>query len=153
MNKFHAIRDFLWVLQAFLRGKILHQKIYRPQGSFFRPPGPASVRRIRMLMEWWRFRPATKDELIAFWNAAGRNDKRDTLVSFDPKATEEHIRSVRATAHGDPPYDSAANFYCDVLYYNGVSLEEQQWGRGEGNPNFGILSCKWGRHRFLAVHQ
>lgn len=151
MNKIKAIRDFLWVLQAFLRGKVLYQKTYRPQGNFFRPPGPASVRRIRMLMEWWCFRPATMDELIAFWSVAGNNDKRDTLVSFDPEATTEHMLSVRGTA--DPhEFDSSANYYCDVVYYNGVSLKEQQELR-KGGPSFGILSRRWGRYRFLAVRQ
>lgn len=152
MNKFHAIRDFLWVLQAFLRG-VLYQKTYRPQGDFFRPPGPASVRLIKMLMGWWGFRPATMNELIAFWNTAGNNDKRDTLVSFDPEATTEHMLSIRGTA-GPYEFDSPAHYYCDAIYYNGVSLEEQQrgWGRG-GGPSFGTLSRHWGHYRFLAVRQ
>ncbi len=56
-------RDFLWVLQAFLRGKVLRQKVYQPQGNFFRLSVPVTARRNTMLMRWWGYRPATMAEL------------------------------------------------------------------------------------------
>lgn len=65
MIKFNAIRDFLWVLQAFLRGKLLRQKAYCPQGTFFKLslPFPVTAKRIKTLMSWWGYRMATLTDL------------------------------------------------------------------------------------------
>jgi len=63
MKKFKAIHDFLWVFQAFMRGKVLRQKVYCSQENFFRMPVPANVKRTTMLMKWWGYRPASEDDL------------------------------------------------------------------------------------------
>ncbi len=55
--------DFLWVLQAFLRGKVLRQKDYRPQGNVFCLSTQTNYKRITMLMKWWARRPATVAEV------------------------------------------------------------------------------------------
>jgi len=64
---FNAICDFLWVLSAFLRGKLLRQKAYRPQGIFFRLPVPVTAKRIIMLLKWWGMRPMGIHEAHALW--------------------------------------------------------------------------------------
>ncbi len=57
------VLDFLWVLQAYLRGKVLRQKDYLPQDNFFRPSTATNCKRITMLMKWWARRPATIAEV------------------------------------------------------------------------------------------
>ena len=74
MTKFSAIRDFLWVPQAFLRGKVLRQKNYRFQDNFFRLTVPVTARRIVMLMKWWGYRPATMAELYTEARARARHN-------------------------------------------------------------------------------
>lgn len=68
-----TIYDFLWVLRAFLRGKLLRQKAYRPYrrarrvADFFHLvaiPGTTATRNAA-LMKWWGYRPATLAELYA----------------------------------------------------------------------------------------
>lgn len=57
--------DLLWVLQAFLRGKVLRQKAYRLQAGCTNLPVAVSVRRITKLMRWWGLRLATLEEIVA----------------------------------------------------------------------------------------
>ena len=76
---FKAVRSFLWVLQAFLRGKVLRQKAYRPQGNIFRLPVSTSARRIKMLVKWWGFRPATTKELMEL---IGHNDPYSPNIPY-----------------------------------------------------------------------
>ena len=84
MTKFNAIRDFLWVLQAFLRGKVLRQKAYRPVyqigGNYFSfdhftrsvpITSGTTIRRMTMLMRWWGFRPMTPEEQRAVTRPEG----------------------------------------------------------------------------------
>ena len=59
---FKNLRDYLWVVQVFLRGKVLRQKAYMPQGNCFRLPVPMTTYRILMLMKWWGLRPLTQKE-------------------------------------------------------------------------------------------
>lgn len=69
MNEFFGyIADLLWVILAYLRGKVLRQKAYRlvTQNGLMRPPMATTVRRMIMLMRWWGLRPATLEELRAF---------------------------------------------------------------------------------------
>lgn len=141
-----SFRDRLWVLQAFLHGKVLRQKAYRPQDNFFRAMPGITVRRMTTLMRWWGFRPATSDELTAFWEATAEVEKKTPLVAIDPIVTTERVRYVRTTAR--EPYDPAVNFYCDVVY-----LDE---GSSAQHPSFGWLDKNrdWGdKTRFLAVLQ
>jgi len=63
MTKLEAICDFLWVLQAFLRGKVLRQKAYRPNTNGFRLPVSCTVERMLMLTRWWGYRPMTLEEV------------------------------------------------------------------------------------------
>ena len=67
MTKFNSIRDFLWTLQAYLRGKILRQKAYRPQtqGNFsvFRATTGTTARRATMLIKWWGRRPMSVEDM------------------------------------------------------------------------------------------
>lgn len=60
---FGSVLDFLWVLQAYLRGKVLRQKNYRLQGNFFRLATATNYKRITMLMKWWGHRSATTAEI------------------------------------------------------------------------------------------
>jgi len=72
---FKNLRDYLWVLQAFLRGKVLRQKAYTPQDNCFRLPVSMTTNRILMLMKWWGLRPLTQKEGEALiLQAADRND-------------------------------------------------------------------------------
>lgn len=80
---FNTIRDFLWVLQAFLRGKLLRQKAYRPQGNFFRPPVPVTIKRITRLMKWWGHRPMTLDEVKTLMEQAAKWDNPEVLYGGD----------------------------------------------------------------------
>ncbi len=56
--------DYLWVLQAFLRGKVLRQKAYRPQGNIFRAMPGGSIGRMLILIRWWGYRPMTLEEAL-----------------------------------------------------------------------------------------
>ncbi|MEK7552061.1 MAG: hypothetical protein AAB534_01460 [Patescibacteria group bacterium] len=69
-----AIRDFFWVLQAFIRGKVFHQTDYVPGPnakafimSLVRPSwrirGSFSVGRIATLMRWWGPQMMTKRQI------------------------------------------------------------------------------------------
>lgn len=69
---FKTFRDYLWVLQAFLRGKVLRQKAYQPQGNFFRLPVPMTTNRILMLMKWWGLRHESQGRLSARSQVRGR---------------------------------------------------------------------------------
>lgn len=60
-----TLRDRLWVIQSFLRGKVLRQRAYHPHGDFFHPPVPVSVKRVVALLRWWGRRPMTLDEVKA----------------------------------------------------------------------------------------
>jgi hypothetical protein len=81
LTKLKALRafvaDYLWVAQAYLRGKVLKQETYRPKRvvsvlidepaiSFFQLPATVSIRRMLMLMDWWDMRPLKLAELLAF---------------------------------------------------------------------------------------
>jgi hypothetical protein len=82
MTKFNAIRDFLWVFRAFLRGKLLYQKAYRPQGNFFRLPVPVTAKRITMLMKWWGHRPMTLNEAKALMEQMSKQDDDSGRAPF-----------------------------------------------------------------------
>ncbi|MCK9588151.1 MAG: hypothetical protein M0Q93_02175 [Terrimicrobiaceae bacterium] len=62
------VLDYLWVIVAYFRGKVLRQKAYRPQGDgkvqFFHASRGATVRRILILMKWWGCRLLTVEELL-----------------------------------------------------------------------------------------
>lgn len=64
-----AILDYLWVIVAYIRGKVLRQKAYRPQGagkvSFLHASRGATGRRMLMLLKLWGCRPASVEELLA----------------------------------------------------------------------------------------
>lgn len=64
MKKEIKIIDYLWVLQAFLRGKILRQKAYRPQGNIFHTIPGGSIERMLILIRWWGYRPMTAEEWV-----------------------------------------------------------------------------------------
>ena len=61
------VRDFFWVLQAYLRGKVLRQKAYLPQPwgtmSSFQWVSGMTVSRAITLAKWWGCRPATFQEV------------------------------------------------------------------------------------------
>lgn len=56
-------RDFMWVLQAFLRGTMLCQKAYQPQSKVFRLPESVPAHRITMLMRWRGYKPLTAKDV------------------------------------------------------------------------------------------
>ena len=67
--KTDCVRDFFWVLIAFVRGKLLRQKTYRPQ-----PHGQILImtdmkgmttRRLTLLTKWWGLRHLTLSEMLA----------------------------------------------------------------------------------------
>ena len=151
MTKSNSFFDFLWVLKVFLRGNVLRQKAYRPQGNFFCNVPGTTLKRMEMFMQRWGFRPAKQKELVAFWGMAAEDDKRFTLISIDSFATALRIWHVRTKAFSPFDFDDLY-FFCDILYYNGVSLEEQREGLEKGDPSFGTFSCEWSKRcRFLAV--
>lgn len=81
---FNKIGDFLWVLQAFLRGKLFCQKAYRPQGNFF-PPVPVTIKRVSMLMKWWGHRLMSIDEVVRLMEQeqmAKQDDDSGRVPSF-----------------------------------------------------------------------
>ena len=92
--KFNAIRDFLWVFQAFLRGKLLRQKAYRPQGNFFRLPVPVTAKRITMLMKWWDYRPATMADLYKATRARRRHSYDSLVLTPSGEELEEWERHI-----------------------------------------------------------
>jgi len=84
-EKFNSFCDFLWVSRAFLRGKLLHQKAYRPQGNFlrlFRLPVPVTKKRIVMLMRWWGCRLPTLDEANALVEWAVKQNDNSSRTPF-----------------------------------------------------------------------
>lgn len=84
-----TISDLLWVLQAFLRGKLLRQKAYRPQGNFFRLPVPVTTNRITMLMKWWGYRPATLADLYEATRREARHSYGSLVLTPSREQLEE----------------------------------------------------------------
>jgi len=76
-----TLLDFLWVLQAFLRGKVLRQKDYRPQGNVFCLSTQTNYKRITMLMDWWGHRPATLKETMALMAEVKMGANNDRIFS------------------------------------------------------------------------
>ncbi|MBI1957332.1 MAG: hypothetical protein HYS44_02655 [Candidatus Niyogibacteria bacterium] len=103
MKKLNAIRDFLWVLQAFLRGKVLRQKAYWPLDNVLRPPVPTTVRRISMLMRWWGYRLPTLDEAKALVERKEKHGYRVDVDYFDMVglAIDRYWNDVRRELFGD----------------------------------------------------
>ena len=71
-----SVRDFFWVLAAFLRGKLLQQKAYCPQstsGNMCLMSGMKgmSIRRMSLLMKWWGLRAMTLKEATALVEKGG----------------------------------------------------------------------------------
>jgi hypothetical protein len=58
-----VVADYLWVAQAYLRGKVLKQKGYRPTGILFHLAVPTTAKRITMLFGLWGYRCLTIQEL------------------------------------------------------------------------------------------
>ena len=58
-----VVADYLWVAQAYLRGKVLKQKGYRPTGVLFHLPVSTTAKRITMLFGFWGYRCLTAQEL------------------------------------------------------------------------------------------
>jgi len=61
MKKFYSFfsfRDFLWVSQAFVRGKVLRQRAYLPQAKVFfcYLQENTSITRVVALRRWWGYR-------------------------------------------------------------------------------------------------
>lgn len=93
---FSNIRDFLWVLQAYLRGKLLRQKAYRLQGNMFRLPVPVTTKRILMLIKWWGHRPLTIKEAEALLK---RDADRVPFLDWDGKGWRQTDGSDWDTNH------------------------------------------------------
>ncbi len=65
MKTNYTLSDCLWVLKAYLRGKVLQQKGYQPQEDFyFVIPESVTVKRMKLLIRLWGLRPATLDETM-----------------------------------------------------------------------------------------
>jgi len=78
------ISDWLWVLQAYLRGKMLRQKAYRPNGNKFRFPVSVTTARIMMLIKLWGFRPMTVAELTRLMaESAPKKSNRVPFIEWD----------------------------------------------------------------------
>ena len=93
---FSSICDFLWVLQAFLRGKVLRQKAYRPQQGMFCLPVPVTAIRILRLVRWWGLRPMTAAEMWHLFEKAtseGQTFSSETVIK-DEKSNE-HVCELR----------------------------------------------------------
>jgi hypothetical protein len=78
----NTLRDYLWVIQAFLRGKILRQKAYRPKDNSFCLSVPVTGKRISILMKWWKFRPMTIKEAIDLMGQAVKQQNLNTGSPF-----------------------------------------------------------------------
>jgi len=79
------ILDYLWVFQAFLRGRVLCQESYRPilylngKYSFDGLVSPrflrgVTINRVSLLARWWGFHEARQDELCDFRTIWGVNE-------------------------------------------------------------------------------
>ena len=72
MDTKFSFRDFLWVLMAYLRGKMLRQKAYRPQGNAFPSMPGANINRMLTIIDWWGYRPMTTKEMLPLMRAEDR---------------------------------------------------------------------------------
>ncbi|MFA5124276.1 MAG: hypothetical protein WC473_00400 [Patescibacteria group bacterium] len=111
-----TILDYLWVIVAYLRGKVLRQKAYRPQGAgelaFFQAARGANFRRISILSKWWGYRLATLDELLsAHFNQPDLIPPATPTVSYG----------------GNYDRVSIGHFGSDGLTFD-RSLERDHWG-------------------------
>ena len=74
IDRFKSSRDFLWVLQAFLRGKVLRQKAYRPHGNgkgfFLRVPEGTSQERSTALLKKWKGKPIMVKDVVEGSNSS-----------------------------------------------------------------------------------
>jgi len=91
MTNRSTIGNFLWVLQAYARGKVLRQTAYRPKGNLFRAMPGATAERMLRLMRWWGFNPATPEDLVALMQQQVRQqevvgrDGRVPMVEYRPE--------------------------------------------------------------------
>lgn len=90
MNTKLSFRDFLWVLMAFLRGKVLRQKNYRPHGNAFPSMPGATIQRMLPLMNWWGYRPMTMEEVMLLMQTKEPKDRPGYVpyVSWTDKSTD-----------------------------------------------------------------
>ena len=79
MNTKLSFRDFLWVLMTFLRGKVLRQKAYRPQGNSFPSMPGATVNRMLIFIDWWGYRPMTAKEAVRMMRMEKSFDSRHRI--------------------------------------------------------------------------
>jgi len=85
VNNKLSIRDFFWVLFAFVRGKLLRQKAYRPKpwggnSSIIFGMQGANFCRLSLLMKWWGLRPMTQQELHTYLNPPPKK-----VYTFSPR--------------------------------------------------------------------
>ena len=69
--------NYLWVLNAYLRGKVLRQRAYRPRGNLFHATPGATCRRQMLLIKWWGFQPATLEEAMELMSQEEKSHSSD----------------------------------------------------------------------------
>lgn len=89
MTRLNTVYDFLWVIQAFLRGKVLRQEDYRPQGNLFQLPVSVIAKRFTMLMRWWGYRPATLADLYRETRTRAGHTRHSLVLSPSREELEE----------------------------------------------------------------
>jgi len=117
----NTVFDFLWALQAYLRGKVLCQKDYRPQGDFFRLSTRTNYRRITLLMSWWGRRLATVKEAIVLM-AESKMDDDSSHIFKNPE-----LPFWFGPAHMHPylHWNNGAwrlRYECDWFDFNGLTV-------------------------------
>ena len=96
-KKFKLLCDFLWVFQAFLRGKVLRQKAYKPICNTFCPPVNTTAKRILMLIKWWRRRPMKIADLYSCFQE--QLDGKGDSFKMDDKANISFVRDTGDVTH------------------------------------------------------
>ncbi|MFA6594052.1 MAG: hypothetical protein WCT16_02220 [Candidatus Buchananbacteria bacterium] len=123
-----AILDYLWVIVAYIRGKVLCQKAYRPQGdgklAFFQAARGTNFKRISILMKWWGCRPVSVEELLALQGMrfATENELRDLAG-----CRKSELHPEVPTIDWNDNQLSIGHFDADGLTFD-RSFEPDYWG-------------------------
>lgn len=125
--------DRLWVLQAFLRGKVLREEFYRPMfdGLLFVDVAFATVKRMTALIDWWGFRLATPKEVGDF-------------ILMQKLKGLEYFKQL------EYPYLSAVLIFDDEYRYV-LYIGKNGFRRSCGNPYLPLYND--GSYRFLAIRK
>ena len=85
--------DFLWVLHAYFRGKVLRDKDYRPRHGIFALSFSVSNKRFCMLERWWGLKDSYPEDIKEWERKPGREINSAASVDSKDKIQKGTLKS------------------------------------------------------------